>query len=251
MAKISNNNFYFDINATNIIFCSYYCYYIEINDRKAGIEYLTSNGFNMDQVGMLSKNCTKEKVLSRHYVTQLPNAVLKAMAGFRKDEPYNVPRTKLLPPSGYTWADLVPLLFPAATRWKEELEGGNGDVCNASTKFFEQILPFFAMVIMQDGVLWTELYPQNSATQLLKTMKWYGNTNNEVITYMQYAREGRAQITRQVTAIIKEQERARDSVNAAARIEEKLDRMLEYMSNKGVNDGQQQVEEVSYLWIGK
>jgi hypothetical protein len=217
-----------------------------VMSRKAAIEFLTSNGFNMDQVGMLSKNSTKEKVLSRHYVTQLPNDVLKCVAGFKKNEPYNVPRTKLLPPSGYTWDQLVPFLFPEAQRWKEELEGENGDDCRSSTKFFSEILPFLAMVVMQDGVLWTELYPQNSASQLLKTMKFChvdSRGNNVEQTYLQYALAGREQIRTEVAAIVKEQEQECESVNNIARIEAKLDKLLELYMNKDATDGQQ-VEEV-------
>ena len=76
---------------------------------KTGIEYLTSNGFNMDQVSMVLKNMTNQNFLSQHYVTQLPNDVLKCHTGFKRDEPYAIPRGKLEPPLGLSWTDLVPV----------------------------------------------------------------------------------------------------------------------------------------------
>jgi hypothetical protein len=102
------------------------------------------------------------------------------------------------------------------------------------------------MVVMQDGVLWTELYPQNSASQLLKTMKFChvdSRGNNVEQTYLQYALAGREQIRTEVAAIVKEQEQECESVNNIARIEAKLDKLLELYMNKDATDGQQ-VEEV-------
>ena len=157
---------------------------------------------------MLSKNMTKEKILLQHYVTQLPNDVLKGLAGFKRDEPYSIPRAKLEPPLGLSWTDLVPLLFPAVERWKQELASEKGDTCRASHRFFKDVLPLFAMVIMQDGVIWTARYPRNSASMLLKTMKFTsysdgGENQPEEKTYLQYASEGREAIKRGVGAIRK------------------------------------------------
>lgn len=66
--------------------------------RKAGTDYLTSNGFTIDEVKPLTKH--KDSIASKHYTSQLPIPVCKALAGFLKGEPYNLPRANLTMPAG-------------------------------------------------------------------------------------------------------------------------------------------------------
>lgn len=152
---------------------------------------------------MVSKNSSRDKTLNRHYVTQLPNRVLKTLAGFPRNEKYIVPRTLLKPPDGLSWSDVVPLLFPDVKRWKKELDSNKGDKCKASFRFINEVLPFFAEVIFQDGVLWLEKYPNNSASLLLKNIQI-----REGLTYRGYAASGQLQIEMGVKEIRKNANKA-------------------------------------------
>ena len=99
---------------------------------------------------MLSKNMTKKKILLHHYVTQLPNDVLKCLPRFKRDEPYAILRGTLKPPLGLSWEYIMPLPFPTVERWKKELASKKGDNCKVSHRFFKDVLPLFAMIIVQD-----------------------------------------------------------------------------------------------------
>ena len=164
---------------------------------------------------MVSKNGSKDKTLIRHYVTQLPNRVLKTLAGFPRDEKYFVPRAQLKPPAGLSWSEVVPLLFPEVDRWKEELASDKGDKCKASFRFINEVLPFFAEVIFQDGVIWLDRYPNNSASLLLKNIQI-----RDGLTYLQYAASGRLKIKQGV-------KETRKSVNI---VETKLDEVHKMLS---------------------
>jgi Centromere DNA-binding protein complex CBF3 subunit, domain 2 len=135
--------------------------------RTMGIEFASAAGCQNDELGTMSKHLI-DKI--DRYTTELYPPLLKVMARFAKDEEYWVPRLLLGLPSDFTEDDLLKCLWPNIDEWREQQQGIHGDgagrVC-AAFNFLWKVLPFFAMVIFQDGIYWLRDFPDNPATRLL------------------------------------------------------------------------------------
>ena len=134
----------------------------------------------------------------RHYASQVSIPVCKVNAGFMKDEFYFVPRSKIGLPGNLTVEELANILFPFIPRLRDELEDENGDDCSASRHFIDIILPFFAEVLVQDGIYWLQNHPHNSGTQLLQTLL-LNKTGNE--SYSFWATRKRAAVRNMVREV--------------------------------------------------
>ena len=90
------------------------------------------------------------------------------MAGFRKDQEYFVPRSKLSFPDWTNLKDILQRLFPNINRWRAEYSSALGDDSKAAANFLNELLPYLAMVIFQDGTYWIHKYPDHEVSILLR-----------------------------------------------------------------------------------
>ena len=104
----------------------------------------------MDLVKLQTKH--KNDASDRYYASQVSIPVCKVNAGFIKDEVYFVPRSKIGLPGNLTVEELANILFPFIPRLQDKLDNENGDDCSASRHLIDVILPFFAEVLVQDGM---------------------------------------------------------------------------------------------------
>jgi Centromere DNA-binding protein complex CBF3 subunit, domain 2 len=133
--------------------------------RKQGMEYASSRGELMNHaVAGLSKHDIGKVA---RYVTELPPATLRVMAGFKVDEEYFVPRTQLSMMNNMTKEEVTRAIFPKIDDWRDERESHAGDKGPAAKSFLYDVLPYLAMVVVQDGIHWVHDYPEHEASRLL------------------------------------------------------------------------------------
>ena len=163
--------------------------------RMLGCESASKKGCSDDVIGTMSKHVTRK--IAR-YETELHPKILLVMAGFEKRDTYFVPRIHLKLPTGWLIENLVLLLFPRITVWRTQQAGPDGDnngkkKC-AAHAFLWEVLPFFALVLFQDGIYWLRDFPDHEATRLLVKVlpDWY----------QQWAKEALADVEKGVILII-------------------------------------------------
>jgi Centromere DNA-binding protein complex CBF3 subunit, domain 2 len=152
-------------------------WYKQTHVKTLGMNRGSKAGMKGDELGTLSKHIT-EKIDC--YKSELYPPLLKVMSLHTKDESYFVPRTKLELPEDITEDELVRRLFPRIDEWRSQQESGLGDnqkkgqEC-AAHNFLWEVLPFFAMVIFQDGAYWLRDFPDSAASRLLVYVmpEWY------------------------------------------------------------------------------
>ena len=104
------------------------------------------------------------------YVTELNPEVMKCMAGFSLDEEYFVPCSEVAFPDWMNHEEAITRLFPSIIRWRQEHAHGFGDHSEAANNFLNEVLPFLATVIVQDGIYWIHQFPNHEASRLLKNV---------------------------------------------------------------------------------
>ena len=89
------------------------------------------------------------------------------MAGFsvtNGESNYYVPRTKIPVPEKW-----INLLFPKYKLWISQYNSIKGDKGKAAFNFLFHVLPFFAIVIVQDGIYWVTKHPSHEFSLRLLT----------------------------------------------------------------------------------
>ena len=133
--------------------------------RKAGMDEGGKAGVNPDMLASMSKHNASDKI--SRYIPQTSTIVMKAMAGFRMDEAYYIPRSEISFPDWTSLEDVISRVFPCYPQWQLEHQHFNGDRSEAAQNFLGKLIPFFATVIFQDGIYWVEKYKTHEATMLL------------------------------------------------------------------------------------
>ena len=131
--------------------------------RKAGSDFCTAQGLSSADVRTLTKH--KTDVFEKDYMSELSIKAMTTIAGFipNSNDTYYVPRAQIsLDVSKDT---ITKLLFPSIDRWKQEIKSEFGDNSPSANEFLNNVLPYLASVMFQDGVLWTKKHPNNPAVQ--------------------------------------------------------------------------------------
>jgi hypothetical protein len=156
--------------------------------RKVGSTLCTAQGLAPQEVRTLSKHSTRQDNFDQSYGCEVSIPVASTIAGFRPNkDPYFVPRTSFHPPIGITNNECTNLLFSDIGRWREEMNSNDGDASKGARHFLEFMLPFFAEVMVQDGMYWTKEFRSNPVVELFLSKldgRWPGG-------YCEWARRSR------------------------------------------------------------
>ena len=172
----------------------------------------------MDQIDALAG--TKQTTGDKSYRTQLPPSVMKSITGFSSFEFYmkrkKTFRVYIRAPLDMPFDSLLLLciIFPALNRWRQEWASENGDRGASAKLIMEEILPFLAMVILQDGVYWYTNHPTNDASIQLGRMV-FDNGHGQRISFPQYAKNTLQKIN---------EERRRERVTEVEEVDEETRR---------------------------
>ena len=129
--------------------------------RKSGIDYAGFAGLSNDVISSMSKHVTHK--FQKCYQPELREDVQRVMAGFGKNETWYVPRATIKLPMPIEELQLI--LFPHIQRYRHEVESREGD--KEGRNFVFELLPFFAEVVVQDGIYWVKDFPRHPMSQLL------------------------------------------------------------------------------------
>ena len=136
--------------------------------RKTGTEQSSATGDlgPMEQATMWKHKT--DKVFQ--YSTELFAPVMHVMAGFRRKDAYHVPRIKIELPEH--WGNVTSIIFPQWNVWKAQATSAtNGDKTDAADNFLNELLPFLARVVVQDGIFWIRDFKHHAiARHLLHVM---------------------------------------------------------------------------------
>jgi hypothetical protein len=88
------------------------------------------------------------------------------MAGFSKQDAYYAPRMTLVW-DNHSWSDLTKCLLPNIEKWGEQMASPTGDKSKCAKKFLCDILPWFAEVLIQDGIFFIHDFPKSPLTRFL------------------------------------------------------------------------------------
>jgi hypothetical protein len=131
--------------------------------RKTGMEQGSAFGdLNVEEMATMSKHMTA-KIFK--YATELYAPVMHVMAGFARDDSYFVPRCDVAVPE--EWGDITKLVFPNIDIWRFQCAAPNGDKSKAAANFLNEMLPFLALVVVQDGIFWLRDWPAHPICRFL------------------------------------------------------------------------------------
>ena len=172
--------------------------------RKSGIEGASAGGLDAQSIGTMSKHNSERgsSKMTNTYFTELYPPVLLWASGYDKNDiyTYNNPRTRLEMPNDY-----INILFPQLHTWKAEQASELGDKRTCTMHFLGKVIPFLAMVVIQDGIYWSKDYPNNEASRLLLSMM--------PLTYPKWALDARQRIRNQAKDVAQVQV---DNLNGTA-----------------------------------
>lgn len=137
--------------------------------RKAGTEYASSVGrLRAEVIATMTKHVARKgsNRFQEAYNTELYPPIMLVMSGFKEDDDYFNPRTRV-DVKAYCrrhGRDPVDFIFPRRFLWKQEQESDGGDKSKAATAFLDEALPFLAEVAIQDGIYWIEKFPNHPAS---------------------------------------------------------------------------------------
>ena len=78
---------------------------------------------------------------------------------------YFCPRTLLPLPHDIEWYEN--LLLPRLARWRQQSAGRGGDNTICANRFLNHIIPYFVEVIIQDGIFFTQDFPNHPLAHML------------------------------------------------------------------------------------
>jgi hypothetical protein len=143
--------------------------------RRSGTEYASAQGgLSACVIGSMTKHKSpNQSTLESHYMTELHRSVLECMSGFaRMEGEYFVARTRIPVEEWFGNMNgkkgLTRILFPNYDGWIEQRDDDvTGDNSSCAQNFLDEVVPFFAKVIVQDACFWIVDYPHHHVTQLL------------------------------------------------------------------------------------
>ena len=131
--------------------------------RKLGIIRAHQLGADRENIILLSKHTTHK--VDTSYLPELPYKAMLACSGFdvfRREE-YYIPRSCIQVPPHW-----IQKIFPHSVSWKEQVNDIWGfDKGSAAKNFVYKLLPFFATIIIQDGIYFTSMYPNHPYSKIL------------------------------------------------------------------------------------
>ena len=92
------------------------------------------------------------------------------MAGFKLDEPYFVPRTKIGLPHNIEIC--INKVLPTYKQWKQQQQSPTGDKSECAEKFFSRLIPFLVEILLQDGIFLIHEFPDHPMTRHL-VVSWH------------------------------------------------------------------------------
>jgi hypothetical protein len=119
----------------------------------------------------------RDNNFSKSYRAEMSIPVATILAGFNSKDPddaYFVPRSEIELPNnlgdGDRFSELQNFLFPKLETWKEEFQsdGADNNYHLSGQHFLYELIPWVTKILIQDGVMWINKFPENSALQLLK-----------------------------------------------------------------------------------
>jgi hypothetical protein len=188
--------------------------------RKLGIIRAHQLGADRENIILLSKHTTHR--VDTSYLPELPYKAMLACAGFdvfRREE-YFIPRSYITVPVGW-----INILFPQLELWKNQV----------NNLLDYDLLPFFATIIIQDGIYFTEKYPDHPFCKLL-LYKLRGEG------YEQWSEQMRTAV-REKEVVVEENVREDRKYEAVLRTAEKAVQQMLIM--------QQQINELSAALLNK
>lgn len=166
--------------------------------RKLGIIRAHQLGADRENIILLSKHTTHK--VDTSYLPELPYKAMLACAGFdvfRREE-YFIPRSNIQVP--VNWIHKV---FPKLSTWEQQVNETWGyDNGLAAKNFVNNTLPFFATIILQDGIYFTSMYPNHPYSKIL--LSKLGDEG-----YERWAHDMRAAVEEREQIIIKNTEEDR------------------------------------------
>jgi hypothetical protein len=151
--------------------------------RKCATEKCGRDGLHSSIIATMTKHrLSGMSVLDLHYTTELHPKALACLLG-TKFKDYDVPRTRvnflvdlddfneegdeelrgLLEPM----QNLVRLVFPMYDDLIEQLDSSRADPGESAFQFIEEVMPYLAEVLVQDGVFFTHEFPDHPVSCLL------------------------------------------------------------------------------------
>ena len=141
------------------------CSYI----RTSGMDEAAYEGeLTQDPIASMSKHIRFK--FDVYYMCELCPNVMRVLAGFRKDEAYNVPRTDITF-EAFGTIDLVKILFPKIDVWRSQTLAPNGDKSECANNFLNFLLPAITKVILQDGIFFIRDFPNHIISQYLRSIQ--------------------------------------------------------------------------------
>ncbi|GFH46819.1 predicted protein [Chaetoceros tenuissimus] len=230
----------------------------ETHFKKAGIEYATSNGLTINETDALAG--TKNNTSDMRYRSQLPLALMRLLAGANQERKYgNGPRRANFPaPAGLQWSDpvIVETVFSEHRRWKNEQQSPEGDKGPAIKTLLDDVLPFWAKIILQDGVYWLKHHPRNEVVFFLRSLTFKNPNTQEEEAYEAWsARMLEGGVPSQRPAVPLEEVPASDEVMEVlgarlGRLEMLLLRLLENQQRGGTAQNVQEHDAARTMILG-
>ena len=154
--------------------------------RKVGCDFCSAQGLSDELIKIISKH-SRTDIFGKSYRSPICIPVKLVLAGFKPGEIYFVPRAQIQLPEDLNLREISIIFFPDLEIWEREILDDNGDKDKGARHFILVLVPYFTKVILQDGVYWVHLFPNNPAVQLLLNCldgHWVGNEN-----YSNWARD--------------------------------------------------------------
>ena len=132
--------------------------------RKLGIIRAHQMGADRENIILLSKHTTHK--VDTSYLPELPYSAMLSSAGFdvfRRQE-YHIPRSYAKVPEGW-----ITKIFPYLNTWRQHVNEMLGyDKGMSAKSFVNTLLPFFAQIVIQDGIYFTSMYPDHPYSNILR-----------------------------------------------------------------------------------
>ena len=150
--------------------------------RSDGMSNALNYGTPKHNINMLSGHVSNKDVSEKHYYVPVNKAVCHSCSGFSYNprEEYFIPRCIVVHNllnryKSSTGIDYLTFwtnqLFPMISQFRSIIQSPPPErrlySGSSVSSFVNEILPYYARVMIEDGVMWTKLYPQHIFSQLL------------------------------------------------------------------------------------
>ena len=159
--------------------------------RSDGMSNALNSGTPKHNINMLSGHISSKDVSEKHYYVPVNKAVCHSCSGFSYNprEEYFIPRCIIVHNLLNTYKSNIGFdyltfwtnkLFPMISEFRSIMQSPppNRKLYSGSSvsSFVNEILPYYSRVMIEDGVMWTKLYPQHVFSKLLRQkLPFYSN----------------------------------------------------------------------------